>query len=201
LRGPEALAGGDETCRAAETDAEQTHAADGAQGAPRLIRRVRQEGHSTMATECPQCGLINPPAAQRCDCGYNLAQRPTLNASRIGLQALLFSFTGRIGRSTYWLKFLVPYFALYLVLLVVDWTLGTLDRKEAIGLLSGIFLLLALFPSVAVGVKRCHDRDRSGWFLLVGVIPFLNLWLLIELGFMAGTAGPNRYGLPEPRVV
>src|SRR5438445_3742807 len=43
LRWPEALAGGDETCRAAETDAEQTHAAHGAQGAPRLIRRVRRK--------------------------------------------------------------------------------------------------------------------------------------------------------------
>jgi len=153
-----------------------------------------------MATECPQCGLINPPSAQRCDCGYDLVRRPALKASRTGLHALFFSFDGRIGRATYWLKFFVPYLAIYLPLLAVDWALGTVDRKETVGVLSGIFMLLALYPSVAVGVKRCHDRDRSGWFLLVGLVPLLNLWLLIELGFLAGTPGPNRHGLPEPRV-
>ncbi len=154
-----------------------------------------------MANECPQCGLINPPDARRCDCGYDLATRLALNASRISLRTLFFSLDGRIGRSTYWLKFSLPYLAIYLALVLLDQALGTLDRNELIGLFSGIFLLLALYPSVAVGVKRCHDRDRSGWFLLVGVIPLLDLWLLIELGFLAGTAGPNRYGLPEPRVV
>jgi uncharacterized membrane protein YhaH (DUF805 family) len=52
-----------------------------------------------------------------------------------------------------------------------------------------------------VGVKRCHDRNRSGWFLLIGWLPIMNLWLFIELGFLAGTVGPNRFGLPEPRTI
>jgi uncharacterized membrane protein YhaH (DUF805 family) len=112
--------------------------------------------------------------------------------------SLLFSLDGRIGRSTYWLKFFLPYLAIYLVLLAVDWRLGTHEPDEkTVGLLSGSFVAVALYSSIAVNVKRCHDRDHSGWFLLLGLVPILNLWPLIELGFVAGTYGPNRYGDPE----
>jgi uncharacterized membrane protein YhaH (DUF805 family) len=106
---------------------------------------------------------------------------------------------GRINRSAYWLKFLLPYLIVLLVLLWLDKALGTLDGDAAIGLLSGAFLLLTSYFSIAVAVKRCHDRDRSGWFLLVGLLPILNLWLFVELGFLKGTVGPNRFGLPEPQ--
>lgn len=150
-----------------------------------------------MTQQCPQCTLINPPAALRCDCGYDLAKRPALSASPVDLVALFMSFEGRIGRSTYWLKFLLPYLGIYFVLLVLDITLGTPGGREGLGIFSGIFLLLALLPSIAVGVKRCHDRDRSGWFLLLSVIPLLNFWTMIELWFLPGSPGGNKYGLPE----
>lgn len=112
--------------------------------------------------------------------------------------SLLFSLDGRVDRSTYWLKFCLPYLAIYLLLLAADWRLGTYDPDEkTVGLLSGIFVAVALYSSIAVNVKRCHDRDHSGWFLLLGFIPILNLWPFIELGFLAGTDGPNGYGDPE----
>jgi uncharacterized membrane protein YhaH (DUF805 family) len=85
-----------------------------------------------------------------------------------------------------------------IALLLLDSSMGTLDEEAEIGLFSGIFVLFTLYSSIAVGVKRCHDRDRSGWFLLLGLVPILNLWLLVELGFLEGTVGPNRFGLPEP---
>ena len=112
--------------------------------------------------------------------------------------SLLFSLDGRIGRSTYWLKFFLPYLAIYLVLLALDWRLGThAPEEKTVGLLSGMFVAVALYPSIAVNGKRCHDRDHSGWFLLLGLVPILNLWPLIELGFVAGPFGPNTYGDPE----
>src|SRR5215475_355959 len=117
-----------------------------------------------MANDCPQCGLLNPPSAQRCDCGYDLLKRPEVAGSRINVRLLLFSFDGRIGRYKYWLFFL-PYLAIYIALLLLDGTLGTLDSGDTIGLFSGIFLVLAFYSSIAVAVKRCHDRDRAGWFL------------------------------------
>lgn len=86
--------------------------------------------------------------------------------------SLLFSVHGRIGRSTYWLKFCLPYLAIHLLLLAADWRLGTVDPDEkTVGLLSGIFVAVALYSSI--------------------------LWPFIELGFLAGTDGPNGYGNPE----
>jgi uncharacterized membrane protein YhaH (DUF805 family) len=46
-------------------------------------------------------------------------------------------------------------------------------------------------------IKRSHDRDRSGWFILLFLVPLLNLWPLIELLFLRGTIGSNRFG-PDP---
>jgi uncharacterized membrane protein YhaH (DUF805 family) len=83
---------------------------------------------------------------------------------------------------------------IYLLTVLIDIAAGTYNASEGIGVVSGLFVLLALYTSIAVAVKRCHDRDRSGWFLLVGIIPLINLWVLVELGFMRGTVGSNRYG-------
>ena len=84
--------------------------------------------------------------------------------------------------------------ALYLIALMLDMAVGAYDEATGIGVASGLFALLALYPSIAVSVKRCHDRDRSGWFLLIGLIPLVNLWVLVELGFLRGTTGENRFG-------
>lgn len=49
-----------------------------------------------------------------------------------------------------------------------------------------------------IEVKRCHDRGRSGWFLLINFIPIIGaLWLWVELCFLRGTKGPSRFG-PDP---
>jgi uncharacterized membrane protein YhaH (DUF805 family) len=64
------------------------------------------------------------------------------------------------------------------------------------GILSALFLVVAGVPYVAGCTKRCHDRDRSGWFLLRSLIPLVNVWVGVELGFLAGPPGPNRYSPP-----
>jgi uncharacterized membrane protein YhaH (DUF805 family) len=124
-----------------------------------------------------------------------LITRPKCNAPVLGWRDVLFSFDGRIGRSTYW-RFLGPYIAVYLVLALIDAFAHTPTTKVG-GLFSSLFWVAALYPSIAVAVKRGHDRDHSWWFLLLGLVPIANLVLLVELAFMPGAAGPNRYGLPE----
>jgi uncharacterized membrane protein YhaH (DUF805 family) len=55
--------------------------------------------------------------------------------------------------------------------------------------------LLLLWPAVAVSVKRWHDRNRSGWWILINLLPIIGwAWALIENGLLRGTAGPNRFG-------
>lgn len=59
------------------------------------------------------------------------------------------------------------------------------------------FLFVAVYVAVVLGIKRCHDRGRTGWFLLLNFVPILNFWPMIELTFFKGTDGPNVYG-PDP---
>jgi uncharacterized membrane protein YhaH (DUF805 family) len=107
---------------------------------------------------------------------------------------LLFTITGRATRFDYWVRFTLPYIAGLIVAGVLDAAIGTMDPKSGIGLFVVIYYLLGIWPSLAVSIKRCHDREHSGWFLLIGLIPIVCIWLLIELGFLRGTEGANRYG-------
>jgi uncharacterized membrane protein YhaH (DUF805 family) len=76
--------------------------------------------------------------------------------------------------------------------------IGLLDEKlSGGGLFPGIFLLLSIGPNYATAARRSHDRDRSGWFVLMWLIPIVQLWVLLELGFRRGTIGDNQFG-PEP---
>ncbi len=111
------------------------------------------------------------------------------------------SFEGRIGRQTYWLKYFVPVVVIYFVLAVVDQFAGLTIGDEMIGqagILSSIFSLLWIWFGLAAGAKRCHDRGRSGWFQAIALIPVIGwIWLLVELGFLKGSEGANRFG-PDP---
>ena len=106
---------------------------------------------------------------------------------------LYFSPRGRINRQPYWLAS-IPLIVLQIVV--------ELWNDSSAGVASAMFMLVVLiFAAVCgimLGIKRCHDRDRSGWFLLISLIPIVGaIWLLIDLGFLRGTAGPNRFG-PDP---
>jgi len=102
---------------------------------------------------------------------------------------LLFSFDGRIARLKFW-GYHIAYALLYVLCLV-------LASKYELPYLPLAYLLLTVYPTLAVNVKRCHDRGRSGWFVLVGAIPVLGFWFLVEAGFLPGTTGENEYG-PDP---
>jgi uncharacterized membrane protein YhaH (DUF805 family) len=112
---------------------------------------------------------------------------------KMPLSQLLFSTKGRIPRSTYWYYGFV-YLGINIVAVLIDLMTGTYDDSLGIGLVSGLLSLIGIVTGIAVSVKRCHDRDHSGWFLLVGLIPLVNLWVTIELGFLRGTVGENQYG-------
>lgn len=112
-------------------------------------------------------------------------------------QQFYFSAAGRINRQQWWLRLVLPFFVIIVALHFIDLNLGTFDPELGIGLLTGIFSLLTLIPAIMVHIKRFHDRDKSGWWVLIGIIPIIGgLWLLIELGFLSGTPGSNRYGPP-----
>ena len=110
----------------------------------------------------------------------------------------LFSFTGRMKRSDYWLKGFLPLLPLGILNNVLIYGVAT-DEAFILAIIIGLF---SLWPGLAVVVKRLHDRNHSGWFVLVALIPIVGaIWLVIEIGFLRGTSGPNRFGddpLAEP---
>lgn len=106
-------------------------------------------------------------------------------------------FSGRSRRSEYW-YFILFYLIIYIVLAFIDRVTGTFNAESGAGLLTGIFALALLIPSIAVSVRRLHDTDRSGWWLLIGFIPLIGAIVLIVFFVQDSGAGTNRFG-PNPK--
>ena len=112
-------------------------------------------------------------------------------------QQFYFSAQGRVNRKQWWLRLILPIFVITLVLLFIDMVTGAYDPKVGLGILSGLFVLASIIPAILVDIKRWHDRDKSGWWMLITLVPIIgSIWLLIELGFLKGTPGPNQFGSP-----
>ncbi len=111
---------------------------------------------------------------------------------RAANRRLFFSFRGRASRRAYWQFAAVPSFAFTVLTALFDLHL----RFGVFGF--AVCSLLLCWVVLAISVKRCHDRGRSGWFLLANLIPaFGSLWVLVELGFLPTAEAGNRYE-PDP---
>ncbi|GLS18199.1 hypothetical protein GCM10007874_12150 [Labrys miyagiensis] len=118
---------------------------------------------------------------------------------------ILFSFEGRITRLQFWMFSLGAAIVFYILLFILAQVMGVTGQQYVGGTVSGAFYgvlgllyLPFLWVHLAINSKRCHDRDRSAWFILVSLIPLVGLWYLVEIGFLDGTQGPNRFG-PSPK--
>ncbi len=101
-------------------------------------------------------------------------------------------YQGRAARPEYW-WFVVANLVLYIAVLILIALIGTVAGL-AIWL---VYALAILAPSICVAIRRLHDSDKSGWFLLLGFIPFIGGIILLVLMVLPGTPGPNTFG-PEP---
>ena len=100
------------------------------------------------------------------------------------------NFDGRARRSEYW------YFTLGNAIVII--ALMALTAISSIFMfVYGLYALAVLVPSIAVGVRRLHDVNKSGWFYLLAFVPLVNLYLLV-LFCTEGTVGPNEFG-PDPK--
>jgi uncharacterized membrane protein YhaH (DUF805 family) len=108
---------------------------------------------------------------------------------------LFTSFDGRISRQPFWIGTLVLWVASIVITLIVAAIFG----QGVFGsLIQFVIALAILYPSLAVAAKRFHDRNKSGWWVLIVFIPIIGIiWYLVELGCLPGTPGPNRFG-PDP---
>lgn len=106
-------------------------------------------------------------------------------------------FNGRSRRSEYWF-FALFNFIIAFVLGYIDGASGMLIAQVGIGVLGGLYTLFVLIPSLAVGVRRLHDTGRSGWWLLIGLIPIIGAIILIVFFVQDSQPGDNQHG-PNPK--
>jgi uncharacterized membrane protein YhaH (DUF805 family) len=136
---------------------------------------------------------------------------------------LFFTFDGRANRARFWIAGLI-FAVIYAVMAIIDYVT---DQSVVFQALNGMFIIVILIASIAVGVKRLHDRNKSGWYLLLfyfvpctlaalsvligafvedstiittvlALLAFaLVVWAFIEMGCLRGTVGVNQYG-PDP---
>jgi uncharacterized membrane protein YhaH (DUF805 family) len=127
----------------------------------------------------------------------------------MSLVQFLFSFEGRVRRLHVWVFFLVLSF----IYGGLFWQFGTFHVTHGdtnygpfsawTGMITNpivdIFGIVAVWMKLAVLVKRWHDRGKSGWWVLISLIPIIGwIWQFVECGLLDGTHGSNTYG-PSPK--
>jgi uncharacterized membrane protein YhaH (DUF805 family) len=112
------------------------------------------------------------------------------------LSNLLFSFDGRIGRGTYWLAYFGLNATMIAAMVAVVFVAELLSLPDELLLVAGLLGLIPItWIGLALQVKRWHDRNKSGWWCLIAMVPYVGgLWQLVECGFLPGTPGRNDYG-------
>lgn len=152
--------------------------------------------------KCPLCANDNPSDAQFCGaCGANLNSSEASIVAELPMVGLgeaisrgfsnYFTFSGRATRAEYWWWFLFVVSG-RVVFGIIDGLVGLP------GALSLLFSLGALPPSVAVSVRRLHDINRTGWWYLLWLIPFIGWIVLFVWAIKQGDTSRNKYG-PDPR--
>lgn len=109
-----------------------------------------------------------------------------------GLQRYI-QFTGRAGRAEFW------YYILFYILIVIGLRIvdGVLFGATAgNGVLTWLFWLFSIMPNLAIGARRLHDTGRSGWWLLLSLIPIVGLIVLLIWFISQGQEDSNQYGPP-----
>ena len=96
-------------------------------------------------------------------------------------------FDGRAGRAEYW------WFVLANIIVAII-LLALASVSNLFFVLYFVWAIAIIVPSIAVGIRRLHDTDKTGWFLLLPIIPLVGWIILIVLMVMASDPGPNKFG-------
>jgi len=116
--------------------------------------------------------------------------------SKLSLKEIYFSFKGRIPRKVFWIHGMLGMIGASIVVGIVIGGLAALIGGAAMILLIPFYIVL-VWAGLAISIKRWHDRSKSGWWVLIGIVPIIGLWAIIETGFLETIPGDNEYG-PEP---
>lgn len=121
-------------------------------------------------------------------------------ARKLTTKEILFSFEGRLPRKPFWLTNL--FIVLAFVIIGILFAIVVPSKQDSAGIGFGIFLVVIGLPAlvilvwagIAMGVKRLHDQNLTGWFYLISFIPYIGSLILLVMYCIKGTDGTNQYG-------
>lgn len=165
-----------------------------------------------MSKFCTNCGAELEPGVKFCtSCGQKVAQEAFLNLGDglhklfhdrnadkgAILEQLFFTFKGRLNRQSYIFRGLFLGLVNLIVDALISWPVNVNDPGALDYML--IFVSIGInvtffVGSLAIAARRLHDLDTSGWWLLLSLVPVVNIGFGIYILFMKGTQGPNKYG-------
>jgi len=103
------------------------------------------------------------------------------------------AFDGRARRKEFWYFMLVNIIIIF-SLNIIENLIGTYNSDLGMGILQGIYYLATLVPALAVSIRRLHDSNLRGWWMLLGFIPIVGALILIILYVRDSTPEENKYG-------
>ncbi|QBR93557.1 DUF805 domain-containing protein [Nocardioides euryhalodurans] len=106
-------------------------------------------------------------------------------------------FSGRARRSEYW-WFVLFNILVGIVAAILDAVLGT-GYDSGSGLIASLVSLALLLPNIAVAIRRLHDTSRTGWWILIGLIPIIG-WIILLVFYVQDSHADNDYG-PNPKAL
>lgn len=104
------------------------------------------------------------------------------------------TFSGRARRREFWLFALFTWIVSCVLQLLSIAVQDSVVINALVAIVSLLFLLFILIPGLALDVRRLHDTGRSGWWLLIALLPIIGAIVLLVFFCTAGTAGENEYG-------
>jgi uncharacterized membrane protein YhaH (DUF805 family) len=151
---------------------------------------LRETPFASRTSPPPFSGL--PPALQPASATMDDGPRPLGFTDAISLCFRKYvTFSGRAGRSEFW-YFMLFIFVAGVVATILDLT--SFGGQNDIMPINTIFTLAVILPELSVSVRRLHDTDRSGWWVLISLIPLIGIITLIVFCCQKGTQGRNRFG-------
>jgi len=122
------------------------------------------------------------------------------SSSAFSIKQLYFTFGGRTNRDHFWYLHALPTAAMLTTLFMLQDDIASVSSAQISGLFTLLHFLvygILIWMGLTIQIKRYHDKNDSGWWVLVNIIPGLGaIWAMIESGMMRGDSSDNRFGSP-----
>lgn len=145
------------------------------------------------STRCEHCQAVIGSADIRFSDDVQQEERPSAISWYVKVLKMYAVFSGRARRKEYWFFVLFNLLA-SMTLGFADRLVGTYNQSSGYGLLSSIYLMATFLPALAVTVRRYHDTNRSGWWVLIWFVPLVGIIVHLVFALKDSQPGPNQYG-------